>query len=326
MNPNEIYDILEEKINEGDAYEEFKLKTSSNENEYGNFLKYYKDFMQNMVFQLNLYQLSSFEQADILYENISPRIIKNSEQFNENYLSFILRSISKILNMHPSKYDLFANLLFQILETYDKNDEFIHKILLHNINNFQLFRELFERNFLTIDFIQKNIHQNNILNYFRKKNLLFYLVYLRDKLENDEFDKFVQSLVNTGSQYVRKKINKVSKMNKNEIELIKTQRENQNQIAIIIRNDDYNKFLEIINLLSISIDSNIPKSKNEMNKLFKKPTKSSYVNYSAYYGSIKIFRYLISCKAKIDSDTLKCACAGGNSEVIRILYQNKIFI
>lgn len=49
----------------------------------------------------------------------------------------------------------------------------------------------------------------------------------------------------------------------------------------------------------------------------------SYINYSAGFGSIKCFKYLLLNQHEIDADTLKFAIFGGNIEIIKIVDQNE---
>ncbi|OHT04507.1 hypothetical protein TRFO_28020 [Tritrichomonas foetus] len=83
------------------------------------------------------------------------------------------------------------------------------------------------------------------------------------------------------------------------------------EIARAIRNDDVDTLQKIISQNSISLDGKIP---NDIFNIYKNMT---YIDYAAYYGALKCFKYLLLNKAKINTCTLAYSVASGNIEIIR---------
>lgn len=304
----EIIDIIEDRLNDGEGFQTFKKKNANN-NKYSDFVHDYKEFMRYMIFQYDLFQITI--DYDILssFAYIKEKFNKKSE----SDLQFILRTINKLVKIRPMKFELYLKLLFDICNDHDQSDDHFQDILLSNINNRFLLCKLYENGHLSFEKLQKAI---------RPKNLLFFIFYLKNKLEAEEYDEWTQSLPN--SVQIRNIFLRGQKLTKTDIENLITKMENHNQISVYIRNDDYDNFIDITSKYSISFDSEIPDSISEIHSIFDETNPRSFVNYSAFYGAVKIFRYLISNGARCDSNTLKCACAGGNSEIIRLLFQKKI--
>lgn len=304
----EIIDILEEKLDEGDEFKKFKNENTSN-GKYAAFFSDYKDFMQYMSLQYDLCQISSNDDVLNLFSYIHTKL----EEKEEKYLQFILCSINRIVDAKPMKYELYLKLLLFIVENMDKKNEKFQDLLLENIQNRYLLCKLYENDYFSFKKLQVRIEI---------KDLLFYLVYFKEKISNEEYETWCESL--SGSFQSKSILAKSRKLKESEIEILKMQKENPNQISIYIRNDDYDNFIDITSKNNINFDSTIPQSINENNSIFQSKIPCSFANYSAFYGSTKIFRFLLSNGARCDLNTLMCACAGGNTEIIRILVQKHI--
>lgn len=306
----EIIDILVEKLNKGDGFNNFMSKNTGND-KYANFISNYKEFMKYMSFQYDLCQISSSTDVFNLFSSIQTKLNENSE----DYFQFVLRSINEIANVRCMKYELFLKLLFYIVENVDKQNEHIQDLLLENITNRYFLCKLYENDYFPF---------KKLIKYIQQQDLLFYLVYFNDKVTEEEYNDWCQSLNETMGIEFLEICSKMRKLNENQIDILKTKRENPNLISIYIRTDDLNNFIDITSNNMIDFDSKIPNSINETNSIFLKKIPSTLINYSAFYGATKIFRYLLSNGARFGSNTLVCACAGGNVEIVRLLIQNNI--
>ena len=106
--------------------------------------------------------------------------------------------------------------------------------------------------------------------------------------------------------------------------------ENDNQICEIIRRDSIDEFMAFVMQYNINLNSEIRPSIYETNAfLLKYKKKKSYdyrpkkqpslICYAAFFGSIKIFKYMLANKAFIISSDLQYAIHGKNSEIIHLV-------
>lgn len=97
----------------------------------------------------------------------------------------------------------------------------------------------------------------------------------------------------------------------------------------IFLNDDLDSFIEIASEVNFDLDNDLKienyytfdevgRSKNERKMKF------TYIDKASKYGSIKIFKYLLTMGAKIDFFTARYAVEAGNIEIVRILEQKNI--
>ena len=96
---------------------------------------------------------------------------------------------------------------------------------------------------------------------------------------------------------------------------------NPSNLARAIRNDDVEKFQEISSQANFDFNQTIKPSLYERCSFINKED-VSLVDYAAFFGSIKCFRFLLLNGQKIKS-TFKYAVAGGNLEIIHHCEQNQ---
>ncbi|KAK8838022.1 hypothetical protein M9Y10_035969 [Tritrichomonas musculus] len=102
------------------------------------------------------------------------------------------------------------------------------------------------------------------------------------------------------------------------IEQKKKKGENDNEICEIIRNDAIDDFISYIKRHNIDFSSKIDTSVYETNSFLLKKG-STLIEYAAFSGSVKIFKYLYSDKSKFDQTIWQYAIYGRNLEIIRII-------
>lgn len=84
-----------------------------------------------------------------------------------------------------------------------------------------------------------------------------------------------------------------------------------------IFNDDIDQLQTLISNHKVEINKKIIKNRLQIHKLLKN---ANLLQYSAFYGSIKCFKYLLINSKNINyTDLFKCSIAGGNSEIIHII-------
>ncbi|KAK8847792.1 hypothetical protein M9Y10_018824 [Tritrichomonas musculus] len=94
--------------------------------------------------------------------------------------------------------------------------------------------------------------------------------------------------------------------------------ENEKAICEIIRKDSVEEFTSYIKENNIDVNDNIISSIFETNNYLMN-NNPCFINYAAFYGSNKIFQYLISEKAKITKKTWYYAIHGNNQEIMQYL-------
>lgn len=92
---------------------------------------------------------------------------------------------------------------------------------------------------------------------------------------------------------------------------------NNNEITVAIRSDDLIKFQEILEKSNLNLNSNIEYSPFEKFKYIN--SRPFIIEFTAFFGSINIFKFLWLRKVRITPNLPKYAVAGGNCEIIHII-------
>lgn len=91
---------------------------------------------------------------------------------------------------------------------------------------------------------------------------------------------------------------------------------NENQIAVLIRNDDLDNFIKFVSQNSkFNFNSKIPFSIYDREPILQDCT---LIQYAAFYSSIKIFKYLLVQKAELKETIYNYAFVGGDLELIHL--------
>lgn len=255
---------------------------------------------------------------DISSDNID-EVHKAAVPFFENYVSvqqFFL-SLKKIVSYRPT----LINHQCQLLSTFSaelnqlSDPQFQRKICIMFKHNYEILLALVELGFINIENIIDNslfpIETNlNIKKYFYPEIYEKKPSYFEHLYDIPSMSSFL--LMNMGSiddfKAKRKKGN------------------NENVICQIIRNDEFNNFIDFINYHTIDLNSTIPVSLFDIfNNV---PTFSKedfyYIEYAALNGSIQIFKYLIQNDFRIHPKTMNAAIIGGNYEIIHLLEDKNV--
>lgn len=91
---------------------------------------------------------------------------------------------------------------------------------------------------------------------------------------------------------------------------------NENEIAALIRTDDLDGFLSFISKnADFNLNGEIPFSIYERHDIL---NGCNYVQYAAFYSSLKIFKYLLTQKVDLTNAIYNFAFAGGDFEIIHL--------
>lgn len=101
--------------------------------------------------------------------------------------------------------------------------------------------------------------------------------------------------------------------------------DDENRIYSLIQDDSLQEFIDQIHQSSISIiDATIPQKISDSFFFFKNQLKITLIEFAAAFGSVEIFKYLMSNGAKLSKRLWIHAIYGNNIEIIQILNQEKI--
>lgn len=255
----------------------------------------------------------NFREFIDMYENSNNICYWNN--YNEK-LYFVL-SISN--NFNPN------------INLYDKIERFVKYIedeIRSNLTNIELFN-LCKRSklFLLILFKNKILFPNTtIFDLFFKsttKELKLYEFLFPEF--NEYFDekmyKKIKGIISYNLKLDISDPNNIEKFNE-----YRKKGVNHNFICELIRNDSIIEFIVYVNKNNIPLNSIIKPSSYETNYLLIKRENTSLIEYSAFYGSIEIFKYLKNNRIKLNSSLWLYAIHCKNAELIYILEENSIKI
>ena len=97
--------------------------------------------------------------------------------------------------------------------------------------------------------------------------------------------------------------------------------ENEDIICEMIRNDDIDHFIEYFTKKTLPFKISIPKSVFESNLYLCKNT-PKLIEYAAFFGSIKIFKYLLLQNIQLTDDIGQYVIYGNNAEIFQIIEEN----
>ena len=100
--------------------------------------------------------------------------------------------------------------------------------------------------------------------------------------------------------------------------------ENDSKICEIIRQDDISRFVQYITLTNTSLKSTFKNSTFETNSFLLKQYQISLIEYATFFGSNKIFQYLLTRKVNLTNSLWYYAIHGKSSQIINTLIENHI--
>lgn len=268
-----------------------------------------KAFQSTQLYFLEMYRLQE-QLLDFL----------NNETYENADLELLIKNISNVQKDHIS-FKSFLRLFCQISNQAHRNSFFNTKIndilqvlaedIKLNISNFEIFT-IFENNKLILPYLfdQKIITPNlSIFHRICRKNYKYFL-----------FKEFPDFLSKRFVDSIKKLLNKEGP---NSFEQKRKIGENDNFICKLIRDDSIDEFIQYINMNKIDSLSEIPSSIYETNPLLLKNS-VTLIEYAAFFGSNKIFKYLLENNRDKKSSIWIYAIHGQNAQIIDLLEKNKI--
>ena len=181
-----------------------------------------------------------------------------------------------------------------------------------------------------ITYLKKEIKQTfsniEIYNFYKKNKLI--LLFLIDE-GIIIFDNNILEKIGENKNFFYPEINKLNH-NDNPIEIPedyeekRRKGENDSYLCEVIRNDNIEEFIIYCTKKGISLSSTIKSSIYETNS-FLEGRNQTLIEYSAFFGSIQILRFLFQNQVELTQSLWLYAIHGNNPEIIHFLEENQIF-
>ena len=183
------------------------------------------------------------------------------------------------------------------------------KSITENIEKILLFYE---------DEIKRTFSNKEIFNIFKndKKNLLF--LFNKNIIT---IDKSISNYLSRYGDFFAFEIEGLTGQKKEKDEEFERKRqigENDSAICQIIREDLIDDFIVYTNQSNLPLNSKIQRSTFETHSFLNEKS-VTLIEYSAFFGSLQIFKYLLINNVDIKSSLLLCAIHGKNQEIIHTI-------
>ena len=252
------------------------------------------------------------------YQKLEKALESQKIKENQPEIRIFIGLVSKICNNHH-RLDNFFNKIEKILFFMKE----VIKQTYSNIEIFNIFKSnkrilyfLFKENFIDFDeSISKRITSENFFIHAKYPNYFITEIkkFIPNKLQK-RYESQNRNLLN---------LRKNEKINDDDFEKMRNIGENETHICQLIRNDSVDDFISYVNQNSISFTTIIKPSIFESNSFLIK-NNPTLIEYSAFFGSIQIFKYLILNKIELKPSIWMFAIHGRNAELIHILEEYKI--
>lgn len=254
---------------------------------------------------------------------VQRNLLKFIDEYQNDNTNFqtLMQSLNQqeILN-NNHKLREFLHLIAEIscnhhrtMNFFDKIDQIIKEIR-NQINKFLSNEELFNifsiNNRILLFLFQENIIKTDA-------NLLLRLL----NPENSESSESIRKCFNLPHDPYseRSKNHQITVNTEGMREEIKKYGENNSNLCQIIQKDSIDEFISSKTNVNLTIESTI----YETNRFLKDKT-PSIIEYSAFYGSFKIFQYALKNNAELNNDIWLYAIHGRNLEIIKELENQNI--
>ena len=227
---------------------------------------------------------------------------------SKDELRTILHIIQKISNHHKRQPGFISKIHRIILFFSDKAKQ--------TFSNYEIFR-IFRKNKLLLVFL----FENKIITV--DEPIVYYLIEKNGPQNSNFFYPEIKPFLNKEGKRGKITLTVNPKVFEDDYEKNRLEGENESYICQLIRNDSIDDFIQFVNDQKINLSSSILTSLFETNPYILK-NKIVLIEYAAFFGSFKIFKYLFDCKVGLPSSLWFCAIHGQNYDIINLLDENNI--
>lgn len=225
------------------------------------------------------------------------------------YFSQLLKTLAAIIRARPL---LLSNVIDFISSISEQIKQFFttSEIIFYFSFNLSAIYHLLSIQLITFeDLMNESIYRS--INFF---------VFFIPEIETN--DNFYYSNTFNNSYYM-----KIFRQNNNNESIEKKRKSgmNETRLARIIATDDVEALQSMISKENMDLNYQIQKSDFETNEFLKKlKTRITMIEYSAFLGSVTIFKFLLLSGAYLHPFIAELATAGGNADIIHMLEQHHI--
>lgn len=206
------------------------------------------------------------------YENLIQLIQDNQIKNNKYELDMFIRMICQIINNHHISTNFFNK---------------IEKIIIH-------FKEEIKNNYSNDDILNFFIDSKRILLSLIKEEILTvdestYRTFISDYYKKIQYNRY---FFPENKQFLPKVV--LINMQRTipyDFEEKRKKGDAHDEIVELIRNDSLDEFISFVKMKKYSFIKSLPPSIYESNSFLNSRKNISFINYAAYYGSIKIFKF-----------------------------------
>lgn len=271
-------------------------------------------YLSNMkTFQKNLLSFIDATDKSTDYYNALLQFLKDENIINNPLeLKSILYIISNITNNYHHQFNYFTKIKHLINKIRSEITKNFSNITIFNIfkSNKKLLLFLIQEHIITID----KIIASKILEYSNDTNMYsaFFYPEIKPFIKKEDIDKIKRTLpINFNQNFESKR----------------TIGKNDDKIYKIIRHDLVDDFKGLNENKTIkNFWDKINPSIFETNTFLINQRYTKIIDYVAFYGSIKIFNYMVSENVTLQSTIWPYAIHGANTEIIDILLTKNIEI
>lgn len=262
----------------------------------------------NGIRNLFLEYLNNENGSDENYLNFTKAIEEQQVPQDKEYLKEILYLINSVSNYHyrtPHFFDMIERVIVHL------------KDIIHNhFTNFEIFRIFVENKRVLLILFNLNIliPDSQIASImldgkYKYRNYHFYFFNELSQFLNDQ---------------ERASISDQIKQYNEDFDNLRKVGENDGYMAKLIRQDLVEDFIRFVNQKNINFNSTISSSIFETNPFLMRKNAPSLIEYSAFYGSIQIFKYLQLNGVDLQNSLWFYVIHGHYPELVHLLEENKI--
>ncbi|KAK8880877.1 hypothetical protein M9Y10_003575 [Tritrichomonas musculus] len=244
----------------------------------------------------------SNEDLSKIIDIIQKQFINNREEFEH-----LLHLLNHISNNHHREENLLTK-TFQIIEYYQDQ-------IKKTFSNFEIFN-IFEDNKLILLFLfEKKILQFDLNIYNAINSKIGYCHFFYPEIEEflgEEKSKDIKNELLSIDPYIFENFDKKRHRGQNDSPLCR-----------LIIEDSAEEFISYANMSNISLRRQIERSTFETDP-FLIENQPTLIEYSAFYGSIQIFQYLMMNKVELTSSLWLYAIHSKNADLIHLLEYNDV--
>ena len=232
------------------------------------------------------------QDKDGTFENVEDflRIIKNINDEHHRHINFITRTKQLLLHYkHQIKQTLSNDEIFNIFKG--------NKLLVH----FLLTKGIIKMTDKICEYMMNKYEPNGY------RYCHFFYPELEQFLGEEKMKSVKNELLNESSNIF------------DSYDMKREEGENDSQICSMIRNDSVREFVSYLTRSNCSLSRQITPSIFETNSFLLEGKDTTLIEYSAFFGSIKIFRYLMKKGVKLTASLWLYAIHSKNAALIHIL-------